>query len=155
LGTFRISFSVFALSVTFQELGIINNSTYPPSIEQQLELIKSIAKNQDLYRLELGCLTVLHTYWENLIVVIGSHKSLRSLVFWIQSEPDLLQVRSLVPLLKENCHLDISFKSRSREEALLDKVQAIVEPVRLQNRAKALARHPVHSGMHKAERLET
>ncbi|GAX15100.1 hypothetical protein FisN_12Lu386 [Fistulifera solaris] len=137
-----------------QDLRIFYNSTYPPSLEQLEELLNALDKNQNLYRLELGCLAVLQSCWDNLLNVIGSHKSLRSLVFWIESESDLLQVQNLVSLSRKKCQLDISFKSHSPKESLLDDAHAIIEPVCLQNRGNALTRHPDRSEMSKEDSFE-
>ena len=144
---FRLAFPVqfhtkfLQASGSLQELGVIYSNLRAPSASQQAELLQSIRTNQNLCRLELGDFNVLRGFWEQLLGLIGSHCSLRSLVFWVQHDrPDLEQVKSVVPFLMERGHLDISFKCDGPLSDLVDEMEAIIEPVRCQMRARALTR---------------
>ena len=53
-------------------------------------------------------------------------------------------MKTLVPLLKQCDHLDISFKCRGPWSDLVRKMKAIVEPVRWQKRAMAVSRESVN-----------
>ena len=67
-----------------QELGLIYDITRSPSAAQHTELLQAIRTNQNLYRLELGCLNLLREFWQQLLELIGSHASLRTVVFWVR-----------------------------------------------------------------------
>lgn len=70
--------------------------------------------------------------------MLGSHESLRSVVFWFRSAPGLVQVSSLVPFMKEHSHLDITFKCHVSWKDTMNAAEAVVEPVRRKNRARAV-----------------
>ena len=135
-----------------RELGLIYDTrSHSLSGAQQKEILEAIERNQNLYRLELGCLN-LDTIWDDLLEVMGSHGSLRTVAFWVsqpsrysQSQPDLhrRQVESLVAFMNEHIHLDISFKYRLRC-SIVNAVEAIIKPVRLQNRVRLLTRESAH-----------
>lgn len=128
------------------ELGVVYDIEFcRPSEAQGMELLQAIAANQNLHQLELGCLNGLRPIWEQLLEVIRTHKSLRAVVFWVRRHrPNLEQVKTLVPVLKERIHLDISFKSRGPWSDLVHSMEAIIEPVRSQKRARALTLESVH-----------
>ncbi len=141
-------------SGSLREMGMIYHAAKAPSPAQQAQLLQAIVTNLDLQRLELGCFSILDTFWEALLEIIASHPSLRSVVFWIRhqpgywdkNEPDLHALESLVPFMKENTHLDISINCRGDKwKRVMDKVNAVVEPVRHQIRAKSLVHVSAHA----------
>lgn len=127
-----------------RELGMIYDFGHQPSLIQQRELFQAIATNQNLHRLELGCFAVLGDFWTDLLEVLGSRESLRSVVFFFRREPDLRRVETLVPFMKTHIHLDITFKSPSPWAVPIAEADAILEPVRLKNRARSLTRDSVN-----------
>ena len=131
-------------SGTLSELGLIYHVSHTPSMAQQNELLKAIESNQNLNRLELGCLSILDTFWEELLETIGSHGGLRTVVFRVRNEPDPDMVESLVAFIKAHIHLDISIKCRGWLSGSAYEMEAAVDVVRHQNRAAVLARKPAH-----------
>ncbi|GAX26397.1 hypothetical protein FisN_2Hh183 [Fistulifera solaris] len=132
-----------------RELGMIYSNHDPPSKTQQKELLKAIKKNQNLYQLELGCLDTLYAFWKKLLKVIGSHTSLRTVIFWVHgqnvpSRSDLHQLAALVWFMSEHIHLNILFKTDGWKTALYNKAETMVKPTRLQNRDRVLTRVPDH-----------
>jgi hypothetical protein len=130
----------FEKSGNLQELGIIYNFYHAPSAEQQQELLQAIATNQNLKRLELGCLSILNEFWCELIAVLQQHKSLRIVVFRVQTKPKLNQVNTLAILMQRNSFLDVSFDYIMMNFADKLEVEAKIGPIRLQNRISALTR---------------
>ncbi|GAX26399.1 hypothetical protein FisN_2Hh180 [Fistulifera solaris] len=133
-------------SGNLKEMGMIYHAAKPPSPEQQVQLLEAIEMNLDLQRLELGCFSILDAFWDALLNIIALHPSLESVVFWIRhqpdhwgkSEPDLHALERLISFMKENTHLDISFKCRGKWKSVMKKVNATVAPVRHMIRAQNL-----------------
>ncbi|GAX13047.1 hypothetical protein FisN_2HuN14 [Fistulifera solaris] len=128
---------------------MLYSSDDPPSAPQQQELLKAIEANQNLYQLELGCLDVLFAFWEKLLTVIGSQSSLRTVIFRVHgqkvpSQSDLDHLATLASFMREHIHVDVVLKFVGGKKGLYRKAKAIVEPVRLQNRARALTHAPDH-----------
>jgi hypothetical protein len=68
----------------------------PPSAKQHVELLKTIAANDSLYRVDLGCLSFLEDLWLPLLQILQLHPGLRNVVFYVDHWTDLLhQVKDL------------------------------------------------------------
>ncbi len=131
-------------SGNLQELGIIYKGHDPLSLAQQAELLQAIRTNQNLYRLELGCLTILRPFWDDLLAVIASHKRLRAVVFRQERHQiDLEQVKSLIPFAQNQIHLDVTVKDRGPWLEVVREMRAVLAPVRLLNGAKAMTRESI------------
>ncbi|GAX10999.1 hypothetical protein FisN_2Lh183 [Fistulifera solaris] len=132
-----------------RELGMIYSSNDPPSAVQQMELLQAIEANQHLYHLELGCLDILFAFWEKLLTVIGSQSSLRTVIFRVHgqkvpSQVDLDHLATLTSFMRQHIHVDVVLKFDGGKKGLYRKAKAIVEPVRLQNRARVLTHASDH-----------
>lgn len=127
-------------SRNLRELGMIYESDYPPSMAQRTELFQAITSNKNLYRLELGCLAILQDFWDEVLEVIGSHVSLRFVVFWVSDTPNLRLLGKLAAFLKNRFYLDVSFMYRDVCQCRINAIESIIEPVLFQNRAKSLTR---------------
>jgi hypothetical protein len=129
-------------SGNLQELGLVYDD--PLSLAQQTELLQAIRTNQNLYRLELGCLTFLRPFWEDLLGVIASHRRLRDVDFRQRRCPiDLEQVKSLVRFAQNQIHLDVSVKDLGPWFKAVREMRAVLAPVRLLNGAKAMTRESI------------
>ncbi len=79
-----------------RELGLMYCKLDPPSAKQHVELLKTIAANDSLYRVDLGCLSFLEDLWLPLLQILQSHPGLRNVVFYVDHWTDLLhQVKDL------------------------------------------------------------
>ena len=123
-----------------QELGLIYGIVHGPSAAKQKEILDALAANQNLERLELGSLLVLNKFWPELLEVLGNHESLRSVKFRVQSEPYKDQMETLLAFMKTHSRLDISFIYRGVDAQIKYEMEAMIGPVRLQNRVDSLAR---------------
>ncbi|GAX26983.1 hypothetical protein FisN_9Lh289 [Fistulifera solaris] len=131
-------------SGNLQELGIIYKGYDPLSLAQQAELLQAIRTNQNLYRLELGCLTVLRPFWDDLLAVIASHSRLRAVVFRQERHQiDLEQVKSLIPFAHNQIHLDVTVEDRGPWLEVVREMRAVLAPVRYLNDAKAMTRESI------------
>jgi hypothetical protein len=126
------------------ELGLIYHIAHPPDEMQEVELLEAIASNQNLQRLELGCFSLLDSFWDELANVIGSHKTLRSVVFRVRVDPGLDLMVKLIALMKEHIHLDVLFKFHGSTKDLWWKLDNIIKPIRLQNQVRSLTQESVH-----------
>lgn len=131
-------------SGSLREMGLVYDVSHPPSAAQQAELLNAISTNQNLYRLELGYLSILDAFWKELLQVLGSHGSLRTVVFWVQRRPVPDQGKKLVEFMKSHIHLDIYFKRAGPWTDSVHNMEVMIQPIRLRNRAEVLARKPVH-----------
>jgi hypothetical protein len=132
-------------SRNLKELGLVfDPSLSPPSAGQQAELLQAIRTNRNLHRLQVGCLDALAKFWEELLEVIGSHSSLRAVVFCVREpHPDKEQLNTLIPFLQKHRHLDISFKFERLWPDSIRKIKPFLEPVRLLNCANDLTRQSI------------
>jgi hypothetical protein len=131
-------------SKSLKKLGMIYHFDHPPHEGQEEELMEAIASNQNLQRLELGCFSLLDSFWYQLAKVIGSHKTLRQVVFRVRFDPGFNLMANLIALMKEHIHLDISFKFHGSSKDLWWKLDNTIMPIRLQNQVRSLTRESVH-----------
>jgi hypothetical protein len=145
-GSLPVSFHTRFLQASGQlkKLGLVYGIRHWPSKTQQTEVMGAIRTNSNLQRLELGCLTSLAPFWEELLEVIGSHCRLRSVIFWIRTK-DLVveQVNSLIPFLQKHSHLNISFHFQIRQADSIRAMNVILEPVLFFNRVIAVTRESI------------
>jgi hypothetical protein len=139
-------------SGTLREMGLIYSIMNQPSTAQQKEILTAIKENQNLHRLELGRFN-LDMIWDELLEIMSSHTSLRAVVFW-ESEPgmhasrqphlDEQQTSTLKVFMQKHEHLDISFEVYGPWKGRPSKVDTIVAPIRIRNRARRLTRESSH-----------
>lgn len=128
-----------------REMGLIYDVSHMPSRAQQTELLEAIRTNQNLKRLELGCISLLDEFWYELLETIGSHGTLQTVVFWVRSRLEVDQTKTLVAFMEKHIYLNIVFKYRGPRRAQINELEAAVGPIRLQNRARALTRESIHA----------
>ncbi|GAX19293.1 hypothetical protein FisN_4Lh131 [Fistulifera solaris] len=141
---FRLHTLFLQASGSLKDFGMIYHFDHPPNKVQEVELLEAIASNENLHRLELGCFSILDSFWDQLAQVIGSHKTLRTVVFRVQIDPGFHLMAKLIALMKEHIHLDVSFKFHGSSKDLWWKLDNTITPIRLQNQVRCLTQESVH-----------